>query len=275
MYDNIVKKKRGRKPKNNNLIINTQEPKLIENINSEDENIIYHLPLTVNSINSNNLINNNSNIFLINDEFKANVENSETIDNIDNNINQSSINKIITHKLNLNENIKCWWCKNNFTSTPIQLPENYFNNNFYCIGHFCSFNCLRSYNLDLNDCLTYKRDSLIYLLYFLSFNFYSTIKQAPHWITLKEFGGVLTIDEFRNNFTNLNSDFLLLNPPLISRQLQIEESYKINKIREVNINKVNKIYSDIDSDYILKRNKSVHSLQQNLESSMGLIKMKR
>lgn len=282
MNDNIIKKKRGRKPKlYNSLINNISTPKNIEILNSEDENIIYHLPLSLNYIN--NIKNNvnsdddnySKNIFIINNDIKSNIENTETIDNIDSNINQSSVNKIITHKINLTDNVKCWWCKNYFDTTPLQLPENYFNNNFYCIGHFCSFNCIKSYNLDLNDSLTFKRDSLIYLLYYNTFKTYNIIKPAPHWITLKEFGGILSINEFRSNFINFTKDYLLLNPPLISRQLQIEESYKIYKIKEVNIDKVNKIYSDIDSDFVIKRNKPVQSSQINLESSMGIIKMRR
>ena len=69
-------------------------------------------------------------------------------------------------------------------------------------------------------------------------------------------------------------EYTILHPPLISRQMQIEESYKINKLKEVHIDKLNKIYSEIDSEYIIKRNKSLTSSQLNLESTMGLIKKK-
>ena len=46
-----------------------------------------------------------------------------------------------------------------------------------------------------------------------------------------------------------SKEYLVLHPPLISRQMQIEESYKLSKLKEVPIDKVNKIYSEIDSDY--------------------------
>ena len=57
--------------------------------------------------------------------------------------------------------------------------------------------------------------------------------------------------------------------------MQIEESYKLNKLREVPIDKVNKIYSEIDSEYAIKRSKPVQSKQLNLETTMGLIKGKK
>ena len=62
----VVKKKRGRKPKNyfNTIakvedIINTED-----NINSEEEKIIFHLPITMNEINSYDNNDNNLNIFI-------------------------------------------------------------------------------------------------------------------------------------------------------------------------------------------------------------------
>ena len=54
--------------------------------------------------------------------------------------------------------------------------------------------------------------------------------------------------------------------------MQIEESYKISKLKEVSINKLNKIYSDIDSEYTIKRNKSYQANNISLEETMGFIK---
>jgi len=157
---------------------------------------------------------------------------------------------------------------------PVQLPEDYYNNTFYCIGHFCSFNCTKSYNLDLNDLLLWKRESLLNLLYYLTYSEYKYIEPSPHWLILEEFGGILSIDDFRHNSIVNVKDYLILHPPLISRQIQIEESYKINKLREVPIDKLNKIYSDINNDYMIKRNKPISNAHLNLENTMGLVKKK-
>jgi hypothetical protein len=57
--------------------------------------------------------------------------------------------------------------------------------------------------------------------------------------------------------------------------MQIEESYKTNKIKEVPIDKINKKYSEIDSEYAIKRNKPIQTNQLNLENTMGLVKKKK
>jgi hypothetical protein len=285
----IVKKKRGRKPKSLNTIIKPSIHSIIEDeIPSEEEQLILHLPITINNINNMSDESNDydeSQLFIKSDG-KINCESeveSDTINtisksnllSINNNIN-SNINKMVTHTINVTSNTKCWWCRNKFTVPAIQLPEDYYNETFYCIGHFCSFSCVKSYNLDLNDMMIWKRESLINLLYFMTYNEYKDIPNAPHWLALQEYGGMLSIDEFRKNSVENSKDYVVLHPPLISRQMQIEESYKVNKLKEVSIDKLNKMYySEAGSDYAMKRSKPIQSSQLNLETTMGLIKMKK
>ena len=277
MTDVIVKKKRGRKPKifmNANKVVSND----IELLNSAEENIIYHIPLTLNEIN------NDIDLFIPaikNIPQQINIDDNNSSDNLISNtsLNKSciinNINKIITHVSNITNNTKCWWCKYKFDNIAVQLPENYYNNTFFCIGNFCSYNCCKSYNLDLNDNFMYKRESLLNLLYYLTYSTYITIEAAPHWLSLEDYGGNLNIKLFRENSLINNKEFLVLHPPLISRQMQIEESYKINKHKEVSIDKINKIYSEIESEYIIKRNQPINSTQLNLETTMGLFKKKK
>jgi hypothetical protein len=185
---------------------------------------------------------------------------------------------MVIYNIEFEQNTKCWWCKNTFTTPKVSLPEQYYNDTFYCIGNFCSYNCPKSYNLDLNDTLVWKRESLLNLLYYQTYSEFKNIIPAPHWITLKEYGGTLSIEEFRLNSVINTKEYLVLHPPLISRQMQIEESYKINKLKEVPLDKLNKLYSDIqpnETDCIIKRSKPVQSAQFNLEKTMGLIKKKK
>ena len=65
----------------------------------------------------------------------------------------------------LDNNTKCWWCRYNFNTERVELPENYYNDYFYCIGNFCSYNCATSYNIELNDENVFKRQSLLHLQY--------------------------------------------------------------------------------------------------------------
>ena len=310
MMEITTKKKRGRKPKNftnTNTNIKTDINLTIENnINSDEEKLIYHLPITITEINSYD--NADADIFIKDescltkdDNSSSEIKNSKLnlqknkINKIDKtskigkdsdeseslksvqiplNLN-SSVNKITTHSLNFTKNSKCWWCRNSFTTPCLQLPEDYYMETFYCIGNYCSFNCMVSYNLDLNDSLSWKRTSLINLLYYLTYNHHKIITAAPHWMTLIEYGGTLNIDTFRENSIVNTKEYLVLHPPLISRQMQIEESYKLNKLREVPIDKVNKIYSEVDSEFTIKRTKPMLSTHYNLENTMGLIKTKK
>ncbi len=294
----VVKKKRGRKPKTliTPKIDNSNDNKLV---NSDEEKVILHLPITMNDINNSGYDNNDNNdldVFIkpneiINNNLIVSSENNDiSIHDHDKTMGVSlsstdictmsmrTPNKIQSYHLNFSKNTKCWWCKNYFDSPPVQLPEDYYNNTFFCIGNFCSFNCSKSYNLSLNDTLIWKRESLLNLLYYETYSEYVNITPAPHWITLEEYGGTLSIEDFRQNSIVNTKEYLVLHPPLISRQMQIEESYKINKLKEVPLDKVNKLYSDIqpnDSECIIKRTKPVQSAQFNLEKTMGLIKKRK
>jgi len=274
-----VKKKRGRKPKNQQII---KSDNIIEEVDTEKECIICHIPVSLEEINNTSCLSLfikenikekkemkiNKNLEISNN-IPSNETQSETIKNVCN-----TINKISTHTIKFTKNTKCWWCKNKFSNPAIQLPENYYNETFYCIGNFCSFNCVKSYNLDLNDTLKWNREGLIHLLYNLTYNEYKEISYAPHWLTLEEYGGNLTIDEFRKNSIVNTTEFLILHPPLVSRQMQIEESYKVSKLKEVSLDNVNKLYSEIESEFTIKRTKPIQSSQLNLATTMGLIKKK-
>jgi hypothetical protein len=274
----VVKKKRGRKPKNyliTNLKVDKNINNLVENINSEEEKIIFHLPITINEINSYDN-DNNLNIF-IKSELEINnkptfieSDHSEYVssENLEKNIYlNKSINNINTHILNFNSKTKCWWCKNLFNTPSIELPEDFYNNTFFCIGHFCSYNCALAYNLDMNDIITSKRTSLLNLIYYKTYSEFSNIVSAPHWITLEEYGGNLSINEFRENSIINFKEYLVLHPPIVSRQMQIEESYKQKKYKD-------SMYNDSENKYSIKRNKPINNNKMNLEFTMGLMRKK-
>jgi hypothetical protein len=288
----IIHKKRGRKPKNY-TIINQQienENKIIESINTDEEKIIFHLPITINEINDfDNYDTVDNSLFIKSDkEIKIQtcnniVNDTDSTESLRTPINNSicdkvsinTVQKISTHNLHFTQNTKCWWCRNCFNTPCLELPEDYYNDTFFCIGHFCSFNCMKKYNLELNDHLIWKRNSLINLFYYKIHKNYKEIIPAPHWIILKEYGGCLTIEEFRNNFIINSKEYIILHPPLISRQMQIEESYNIQKLKEVPIDTLNRIYSDMETEYTIKRSNPIKSDQLNLEKTMGLIKKKK
>ena len=294
MSEIIQLKKRGRKPKN----------KLIENkiqdspVNSDKEAIIVHLPISlddivnIDSIDNDNKIEEN-NIFIKSESdftFIKTKENNiitnkqeENKDKLIEKINQKiletekiftlgkNLNKINVHNIKFKQNTKCLWCKHTFDTPPVEMPENYYNDIFYCYGHYCSWNCMMAYNIDLNDTSTWKRTSLINLMFYKTYGVFKEIIPAPYWLMLEDFGGILSIENFRNLFIVNNKDYLVLHPPMITRQLQIEESYK--KSLHGTVNKIDNLQ---ENELLLKRSKPMEATNFNLEKTIGLrIKVKK
>ena len=165
-------------------------------------------------------------------------------------------------------NTKCWWCKNTFENPGVGLPNNYVKNKFQCQGHFCSFSCASAYNIDLNDELVSKRNSLLHLLYEKTFDEKKNINPSPHWLTLKEYGGVLSIEEFRENIIMNLDEFIYLHPPIICNMAVIERNEKKNMIINTKLN----LKKD---ELVLKRSKPLKSTKYSLETTMGLKRKKK
>jgi hypothetical protein len=125
---------------------------------------------------------------------------------------------------------------------------------------------MKSYNIDINDSNTWKRESLMHLMYYKTYGTMKEIVNAPSWLLLEDFGGILTINKFRELFIMNTTDYLVLHPPLITRQLQIEESYKKNN---------NTSSNTFDGELVLKRSKPIETTVSNLEKSMNLRKTKK
>lgn len=97
---------------------------------------------------------------------------------------------------------RCYHCHHNFNNKPFFLPIDYNCelNRFKVTGNFCSPNCVKTYALNLK--IYHNRIYLIGHMYRKLFGPNYTIKPAPPIQTLKEYGGKLSIEEFRANFDN-------------------------------------------------------------------------
>jgi hypothetical protein len=238
---------------NDSPILKNEESKLIIESNLKTTNDDFKLNNNIIKPTKNNL-KENYNIFIKSENIKSDNQNISN-ESENKSSNGIYINKINVYNIEIKQETKCWWCKNSFDTPNVILPEHYYDTTFYCIGNFCSYNCAKAYNIDINDTLLWKRESLINLMYYMTYNCFKNIIPAPSWLILKEFGGFVSINEFRKNFETNNSDYILLYPPLISRQMQIEESYK--KINSSGpINKIDKL---LNKDYSLKRNNPIES----------------
>ena len=77
-------------------------------------------------------------------------------------------------------------------------------------GIFCSFNCTLAFIKDNNQDVFYKESySLLHCLYYdLVGKKITKITPSPHWRLLKDFGGSLSIEEYRNKFNCVDYRFM-------------------------------------------------------------------
>ena len=93
----------------------------------------------------------------------------------------------------------------------------------------------------------------------LTYNEDIEILPAPHWKVLKDFGGNLSIEQFRDDFIINTTEFIYLHPPLVTRKPFIEE------IKRINVNNI----SD-DNELVLKRNKPLKTTIHNIRNILGV-----
>jgi hypothetical protein len=96
-------------------------------------------------------------------------------------------------------NIRCYYCHHTFDNSPYYIPLNYCAelDRYKLFGNFCSPSCSKSY------CISNKIfENKIYLLE----QFYKTlfgpgfkISRSPSFLKLKEYGGTMSIEEFRKS----------------------------------------------------------------------------
>ena len=299
-----IPKKRGRKPKNKNLVEEPKEKKIPkkrgrkpkEVVTSQkqiikEEPIILHLPIK--GIDTDNeifapkpFINNNN----FNQNYK-NINSTTTNKTSDVGSNQDTVNKfkklcseynnvierdkVLPVFLEFNEynkknewpsqsSIDCLWCCHSFDNFPFGIPIKKIDNKYHMFGNFCSSECAAAYNFDnLKTCEAFERYSMLNYLY--SFN--KKIKPAAPRLTLKKFGGQLSINEFRKNNNVLDKNYKLLLPPMISLIPTIEE---VN-LNENNINNGDgSLLNLTDNELKLKRSKPLPDYCNTLENCMNL-----
>lgn len=155
--------------------------------------------------------------------------------------------KYKVHKFNFNvreewpssTNIYCWYDGHPFSTAPIGIPERVtFKDDAYHFelsGNFCSYNCALRYlcpdNDDLNNITDLiigdEKSNKIQMLEFLctvetNMPANEKIKPAAQKLSLKNFGGILSIEEFRANF-NQHTNFHVYKNPMIGINYNLEE----------------------------------------------------
>ena len=71
-------------------------------------------------------------------------------------------------------------------------------------GYFCSFNCCMAFVIDNRSNPVFRNSKFLLLSVYSKFTgLNKEIEPAPDWRTLRDYGGTLTIEEFRSAFNNM------------------------------------------------------------------------
>ena len=98
-------------------------------------------------------------------------------------------------------NIWCWWCCHNFETTPCFMPTFYddIRKRYIVVGNFCSWPCVKAYNVDQKDMCIHKRNAMLRTMLRRCGVKSEQIKTAPPRSALQTMGGNLNIDDFRKS----------------------------------------------------------------------------
>ncbi len=124
--------------------------------------------------------------------------------------------KIYTNNIDTSDNklkianIRCFNCHHNFDNPPFFLPFDYSCtlNRYKLYGNFCSPNCVKAFAMS-NKIFEHKT-YLIGQFYRKLFGSNFKISPAPSIYNLKEYGGKMSIEEFRKS-SYTNSRYTLCN----------------------------------------------------------------
>lgn len=96
-------------------------------------------------------------------------------------------------------------------------------------GSFCSFNCCLSYIEDNTHLSIYTHSKMLLFQLFMSIfpDKNINIKPSPHWRLLKEYGGHLTLDKFRENIDTIQYVYHGHILPFTPIQHMYEETYNL------------------------------------------------
>lgn len=171
----------------------------------------------------------------------------------------------------------CWWCchppENDILHLPYSIDK--VSRKYKTVGNFCSWECMKAYALDKYP----SHRSGIICMYIKCLRKSNTVlRVAPSPKCLKEFGGTLTIQEFRSKN---NKDVKCIMPDSVHYLTQVVEPQEKSVARPTSSELQSKLDSITNSSGYneplkLKRNKPLkRETENNLEKTLGLFTKKK
>lgn len=172
----------------------------------------------------------------------------------------------------LKSDAACFWCCHSFTRRPVILPIRDTGEYIEVMGNFCSPECAAAYLFDIRqDSHTrWEQLSLLYRIYGSCCN--GNIHPAPSRMTLRLFGGSLSIEEYR---TLLQSQKILIDvhlPPMVSILATMDtkpiDFYDSSLTKNV-LDTVNERLQKADEGLRLRRTKPLKAWESTLDACIN------
>lgn len=169
----------------------------------------------------------------------------------------------------------CYWCCHGFNTRPLGMPAKFKNGKFLLTRNYCSWNCMIAHLFQLKEYDMYEKYQLINFMYSKIYECGPVkIRPSPAREVLKIFGGILTIEEFRESSILFNKKYEVMYPPLTSMIPQVEEctmEVASNKKKDKNYVPVDQNLLDrVQKTLKLKREKPLVNAKHTLESYMDI-----
>ncbi len=114
--------------------------------------------------------------------------------------------------------VACFWCTCEFSGAPCFLPVKEESNTYHVYGNFCSPQCALSFLLEehLDSHVRWDRMALLHRMYRPAGKINGRLYPAPPRASLKKYGGVYTIEQYRELIreNRVRADVHL--PPMVS-----------------------------------------------------------
>lgn len=149
-------------------------------------------------------------------EILSAVESSKNTERFNTDLLRSVLDKVSVEKYS--PQTSCFWCCHSFSWTGAVLPISYdaYKNVYFCEGNFCSPECALAYNysdIRASDSTRWNRHALLSNLYSGLYKD-RTLSVAPPRTLLRQFGGPLDIQQYREFVTGTNDVVLSELPPI-------------------------------------------------------------
>ena len=171
----------------------------------------------------------------------------------------------------------CWWCTLDIEGTPLELPYKVEKNGkFKTLGNFCSWECIKTYNIQENKLRFGDIQGNITLMRKKMYGKITSLGCAPSRYLLEKFGGTMTEKEFKASFGSRPPQIVM---PSTERFLHkapgIDKKYVMKKNDK---NEAQEKLSMIQTSQTktetlrLKRPIPIKRETNNLETALGIIR---